>query len=126
MALETLKGVTEIGGFEVLQERPRNPDGSVDWKLFDDQRKAKPIYVDHDLNMISFRIQDGPIKEVGVNGAQVDTLVYAAIGIIQGLNKKFPCQENDEALLALNVAMVWMEKRKKNREARGVEGRSEQ
>lgn len=40
MALEVLKGVTEIGGFDVLQERPKKEDGSIDWALFDEQRKT--------------------------------------------------------------------------------------
>ena len=98
MALETLQGVAEIGGFEVLSERPKDSKGNVDWDLFDELRKEKPIYIDHDSNMISFRIQDGPIKENGVNGCQVDTLIHAA------------------------RIMTLLERRKRNREARGVEG----
>ena len=124
MALETLKGVAEIGGFEVLSERPKDEKGNVDWDLFDEQRKEKPIYVDHDVNMISFRIQNGPIKENGVNGCQVDTLIHAAMVIINELNKKFPCDDNDEAISALSDSLLWLDKRKRDREARGVEGRN--
>lgn len=124
MALETLKGVDIIGGFGVLKERPVGADGRVDWEAFDAMRKNSPIYIDHDVNMISFRIQDGPIKEVGKNGCQVDTLVHASIAMIKGLNEKYPCTENDEAILALNLTLMWLGKRKKDREARGVEGRS--
>ena len=54
MALETLKGVEWIDGFKVMQERPRKENGEVDWNLFDEMRKNQPIYVDHDVNMISF------------------------------------------------------------------------
>ena len=122
MALETLKDVTSIGGFKVLAERPRLADGTVDWNLFDKQRMDAPIYVDHAVNMISFRIQDGPIKENGVNGCQVDTMISATILIIRELNKKFHCRENDEALLSLNLSLIWLRKRKKDREKRGVEG----
>jgi len=122
MALETLKGVNEIGGFEVMQQRPENEDGQVNWKLFDEMRKTKPIYVDHDVNMISFRIQNGPIKENGVNGCQVDTLIEAAKLIIEGLNKNFPCIENAMIIHRLGEALDWSEERKRNREKRGVEG----
>jgi arginine/lysine/ornithine decarboxylase len=122
MALETLKGVAEIGGFEVLSERPKDEKGNVDWDLFDEQRKDKPIYIDHDVNMISFRIQDGPIKENGVNGCQVDTLIHAAMIMIQKLDKKFPCWENKSAYYALCNALGRLEERKTNRKARGVEG----
>lgn len=125
MALETMNGVMSIRGFSVLQDRPRRPDGTVDWDLFDEQRKANPIYVDHDLNMISFRIQNGPIKENGVNGCQVDTLIHAARHIIEQLNEKFPCDENYDAINCLTMAILHLEKRTKKRETRGVEGTSQ-
>jgi len=125
MALETLKGVEKIGGFEVLQERPKKADGSVDWDLFDDQRKSKPIYIDHEVNMVSFRIQDGPIKENGVNGCQVDTLIHAAKVILEGLNEKLPDWRNEDAIDSLKDALYRLEQRTKDREARGVEGTSE-
>lgn len=125
MALETLKGVTEIGGFKVLQQRPTKPDSDdIDWNLFDEQRKLSPIYVDHDVNMVSFRIQNGPVKENGVNGCQVDTLIAAAKVILEGLNRNFPCRENSLAVTKLDEALHWLQARKANREARGVEGTS--
>jgi hypothetical protein len=124
MALETLKGVEEIGGFEVMQVRPKNDEGQVNWKLFDEMRKTKPIYIDHDVNMISFRIQNGPIKEVGVNGCQVDTLIEAAKLIIEGLNKQYPCRENALIITKLDEALLWSMKRKLEREKRGVEGKN--
>ena len=34
------------------------------------------------------KIQNGPIKENGVNGCQVDTIIEATKAIIEGLNKK--------------------------------------
>jgi hypothetical protein len=124
MALETLKGIEQIGGFEVMQKRPENEDGQVNWKLFDEMRKTKPIYVDHDVNMISFRIQNGPIKEVGVNGCQVDTLIEASKLIIEGLNKNFPCIENEMIIEYLGRALYWSNLRKLDREKRQVEGTS--
>ena len=126
MALETLKDVKEIGGFIVMQDRPKNADGFVDWDLFDEQRKRQPIYIDHDLNMISFRIQNGPIKENGINGCQVDTIIEAAKVILEGLNAKFPCRANSKAISRLDEALMWLEKRTKDRTKRGVEGTSNQ
>lgn len=126
MALETLKDVEEIDGFKVLAERPKKEDGSVDWGKFDEMRKEQPIYIDHDVNMISFRIQNGPIKEVGVNGCQVDTLICTAAIILTKLNENFPCKENKAALASLGNAVSWLRTRKENREARGVEGLNKQ
>lgn len=133
MALETLKGVSEIGGFKVVDMnaiRDTNPemfrpDGSMIYHLFDEKiRPFNFIYVRHDVNSLSFNIQNGPIKEKGVNGCQVDTLIEAAKLIIEGLNKQFPCRENSCAITKLDEALHWLEARKRNREKRGVEGQS--
>lgn len=134
MALKTLKGVTEIGGFKVVdmnairETNPEmfRPDGSMIYHLFDEQiRPFHFIYVRHDVNSISFNIQNGPIKEVGVNGCQVDTLIEAAKKIIEGLNAKSPCRENAMVITKLDEALLWSMKRKLDREARGVEGTSQ-
>ena len=65
------------------------------------------------------------MKENGVNGCQVDTLVEAARIIIEKLNDKFPCPENELAIASLNDAIGFLKARKANREARGVEGLSQ-
>lgn len=80
MALETLKGVKDINGFTVvvmddLREKfPEkfNESGAMDYKWFEkDIRPNNFIYVRHDVNSISFTMQNQPIKECGVNGCQV-------------------------------------------------------
>ena len=131
MALETLRGIEEIGGFKVvvmdeLREKfPEkfNESGAMDYKWFEKEiRPHSFIYVRHDVNSISFTIQNGPIKEHGVNGCQANTLIEAAKLMVGGLNKNFPCRENSVAITKLEEALMWLEQRKKNREARGVEG----
>lgn len=117
MALKTLRTLPRIAGEliehwennAVFMEGPRPADGPF-------------VHVDHDKNVLSFKIQDGPIKEVGVNGCQVDTIVATAKAIIVGLNEAYPCAENKLAILGLSMAMEALELRKANREARGVEG----
>lgn len=120
MALETLKGVEEIGGFKIIREKP---DG-MSWDDLDKLRKEFPIHITDTQNIISFRIQNGPIKEAGVNGCQVDTLIETAKLIIEGFNKNFPCRENAMAITKLDEALMWLDKRKKDREKRSVEGLS--
>lgn len=131
MALETLKGVEKIGGFNVvvmdeLREKfPEkfNESGAMDYKWFEkDIRPNNFVYVRHDVNSLSFTIQNGPVKEVGVNGCQVDTVIEAAKVMLEGLNKKFHCRENSLAITKLEEALHWLEHRKKDREARNVEG----
>lgn len=118
MALEALDGVKEIGGFKVFHTK--GVSGPCEIRV-----KDYPIFVNERDNSIEFTIQNGPIKEVGVNGCQVDTLVHVAKEIIGKLNEKFPCKENTEALSALGEAIFWLNERTKNREKRGVEGTNE-
>ena len=134
MALETLKGVASIGGFNlVIMDQLRenfpekfNESGSMDYKWFEAEiRPHNFVYVRHDVNSISFTIQNGPIKENGVNGCQGDTIIEAAKMIVEGLNKKFPCRENSMVITKLDEALMWSEKRRLDRLARGVEGKNE-
>ncbi len=133
MALETLKGVKEIGGFPVVvmdELREQFPDkfnasGAMDWPWFEKEiRPSHFIYVRHDKNSLSFTIQNGPIKESGVSGCQVDTVIEAAKVIVEGLNAKFPCRENAMIVTKLDEALMWSAKRKSDREKRNVEGLS--
>lgn len=135
MALETLKGIKEIDGFQVInmgELKEKNPEmfnesGSMDYKLFEEKiRPFNFIYVRDDVNSLSFTIQNGPIGEVGVNGCQVDTVIEAAKLIIEGRNKKFPCRENACAITKLDEALMWLRERKRDRGMRQVEGFSKE
>ena len=75
-------------------------------------------------NSITFRLQEGPIKENGVNGCQIDHIIWAAATILRAFNKKFPCRENSIAITNLDDAILWLEKRTKDREKRNAEGRN--
>lgn len=116
MALETLKGVKEIGGYAVYESPEGAEFGVVEHNNY--------VHVDHAQNCIAFQIQNGPIKENGVNGCQVDTLIHAARHIIDKLNEKYPSVHNENTLIALTQAITFQEERTKDRESRGVEGTS--
>ena len=133
MALQVLSGVKELGGFEVVVMgtlRDQYPEkfvetGAMDHRWFESEiRPHKHVYIRNDKNSISFTLQNGPIKEHGVNGCQVDTLIHAAKAIIEGLNASYPCRENSMAITKLDESIMWLEARTKNREKRGVEGTS--
>ena len=135
MALETLKGAKEIGGYDVfnhndyLKENPTHgtEHGQIKPEIFESEiRNKKFIHVRDDKNSISFTIQNGPIKENGVNGCQVDTLIHAAKTILKGLDKKFPSKYNKEAISHLDWAIHHLDQRTKDREKRGVEGFSKE
>ena len=134
MALETLCGVKKLGDFNVVDmdalrtDRPDmfRPDGSMHYHLFEkDIRPFNFVYVRKDVNSLSFTLQKGQVKEVGVNGCQVDTLIEAAKTILEGFNQQFPCEENSVAIANLYKALYWLSLRKMNREHRQVEGTSQ-
>lgn len=113
MALETLKGLSEINGVKILD--------ATDFK---EEFAPSDIHIAFNSkdNVLSFKIQNGPIKEVGHNGCQVSDVVAVCRHIFNELNKKFPCVENSESIKKLDEVLYWQNKRTKDREARKVEG----
>ena len=131
MALKTLKNVDAIGGFPVVvmdELREKYPEkfnetGGMDYQWFEKEIRPKNfIYIRHDVNSISFTLQNKPIKEVGVNGCQVDTIIEPAKLILEGLNEKFPDPENEMAINNLECALAHLAERTRQRTERGVEG----
>lgn len=132
MALDTLIGLKEINGFKIAvmdDLKKTNPElfpndsMQMDYKVFEEEFRPKyPIQIRHDKNSISFTLQNGPVKEVGVNGCQVLELICAAREIISRLNDKYPCEENQKTVDALADAIHWQNERTKDREDRNVEG----
>ena len=101
MALEALKGVKEIGGFKVNQFYEDETIKAVLWN--------EHIEIEHEYNSIKFTFQDGPIKENGVNGCQIVTLIHAAKMLLEKQNEKFPCKENKGMIECLRMAIYWNE-----------------
>jgi len=76
-----------------------------------------------DVPYIKVKFQDGPVKEVGVNGCQTEDLIDICIRRIEIFQDgPFKCEENKLALEYLRIALFWLEKRTKNRIKQGVEG----
>jgi hypothetical protein len=71
---------------------------------------------------VSFKIQSGPVKEFGVNGCQIDDVLAWTREKIDEFNRAFPCRENSVAITKIDEAMLWLMKRKLDRQNREVEG----
>lgn len=70
---------------------------------------------------ISF--QNGPIKEAGVNGISGEALLAIVIDRLRCFQAgKYASNENMHALVNLAEALEWLQKRTRDRMARGVEG----
>ena len=70
--------------------------------------------------------QDGPVKENGVNGVQVEDLLNAAMGRLIFLSvvkdEAFACPENEKAMDHITEALKALNARTRRREAEGTEG----
>lgn len=73
-------------------------------------------------NTSTVLFQNGPVKEVGVNGVTNEALLAVLIHRTKFLDAKFPCDENKRAIQHLEEALVNLEVRTARRIARGVEG----
>jgi len=80
------------------------------------------IKVDVENAVICFKIQNGPRREVGVNGVDIDCLAYALRDIIRDLDGQFPDSANIVALSHINSIIDLFDERRTRRMARGVEG----
>lgn len=99
-----------------------NPDSSA-------RQEAKALHIE---------FQNGPIGEAGFNGFSNEALLAVLIDRMRGFqflrngtgsgdfNFKAPgpyaCRENELALVHLEAALMWLQKRTRDRMARGVEG----
>lgn len=75
--------------------------------------------------VLSFLVafQNGPIAEVGVNGLTHEVLLAILVDRLEYFQKgPYACRENALALTKIQEAQMWLQKRTRDRMARGVEG----
>ena len=78
------------------------------------------------LNVGNIEFQKGPIAEVGVTGCQMEDVMDILMHRLEGFQSgDFPCQENGLALSYIKMAKQALERRTKDRQLRGVEGKRE-
>lgn len=69
--------------------------------------------------------QDGPVKEVGVNGMHNEHLLLIVAHRLRCFQKgPYACRENGIALERIEDALRWLDRRTAARQRRGVEGTS--
>lgn len=67
--------------------------------------------------------QDGPIKEVGINGISNECLLAILLDRLEGFQSSaYSCHENQMALEKGQEMMMWLLQRTRLRMQRGVEG----
>ena len=75
------------------------------------------------VELCNVQFQNGPVLEAGVNGVSNESLLAIVEHRLQGFQSgDFACRENAVALTKLQECMMWLQKRTRDRMARGVEG----
>ena len=82
----------------------------------------EPIFISQEGNMVTFQVQDGPIKQVGVNGCQIDDVIQWVRDFIEKAESRVPHIQNRGALKGLKNALYCLNLRTRDRIIRGVEG----
>ena len=77
---------------------------------------------DHMLVQGTLNFQNGPIKEVGINGIQNEPVIAILIDRLKFLDVAFPSDFNKNAIMHLEEALKSLQARTANRISRGVEG----
>ena len=75
------------------------------------------------MSFIEIKFQEGPIKEVGNNGCQIEDVIDVLVTRLEGFQKEsFRCGENALAITKLEEAKLSLLERTRKRQAQGVEG----
>lgn len=84
---------------------------------------VKNVNTDDVIAEINF--QEGPIKEVGINGVNNEDLILMVLTRLQAFqDSPYSCRENAVAITKLEESLMWLRKRTQEREMRDVEGTS--
>jgi len=81
----------------------------------------------HPIATTDIHFQNGPLQEVGANGISQEALLAVVEDRLLGFQSgQYACRENAIALTHVQDAMMWLQKRTRDRVARGVEGTNQQ
>lgn len=79
--------------------------------------------IDSVSNLAEICFQKGAIQEHEVNGIQIEDLLVICIDRLEGFQSgEFQCLENATALINIETALLWLNRRTFDRRERGVEG----
>jgi hypothetical protein len=106
-----------------VNDLPGPGNACHDYTIYLREGLGTPQIADDAKCYTEIKFQNGPIKEVGVNGISQEALLAILIDRLRGFQSgEYACKENGEALMCLEEALVTLQQRTLQRMARGVEG----
>ena len=124
---------------ELTSHRVNGLNESLEVRVWDDPGQGNACH-DYRIDLVSvpgaspglspnavthtvIRFQNGPIQESGLNGLSNEVLLAIVEDRLIGFQSgQFACRENAVALTKLQECLMWLQKRTRDRMARGVEG----
>jgi hypothetical protein len=121
-----LNGLNESITINVLDE-PGQGGACHEYELVVDKGvyQLGDVTLPHEMSYIHSRIsfQNGPVKEAGFNGISQEALMAVVIDRLRSFQAgQYSCRENAIALTHFEEGLMWLQKRTRDRLARGVEG----
>lgn len=122
-----VSGLNEALRIEVLDE-PGQGNACHHYRIsgFDTQGNASDPFFSRygdSAKHATVLFQNGPIQEHGVNGVSIEALLAIVEDRLVGFQSgPYSTRENAVALTKIQEAMMWLQKRTRDRIARGVEG----
>ena len=88
-------------------------------------RKIDPVSLEPSEVITEVHLQEGPIKENGINGCSNEDLILMVLTRLQAFQEgPYACRENALAITKLEESIMWLRKRTTDRELKGIEGTS--
>lgn len=88
----------------------------------DEQTADHYIEKINDKKVLEIKFQTGGTATTEKNGIFIEDLLIVAYAKLKEYNDQLPCRENSIALTKIEESILWLTKRKLDREYRGVYG----
>ena len=113
--------------FEVYKHALLSEDFTKIWKSVDKKYNAshnfKIVDSKDDKTLCIIHFQEGPTKEVGINGIFMPDLLGICLSMLEDFQStEFKCRENALAITAIEEAILRLKQRQLERKKRGVQG----
>jgi hypothetical protein len=120
-----LNGLNEALEITVLDE-PGQGGACHQYQIELKEGRFQNVVMTGGVESVVIPFQNGPIQEHGVNGISGEALLAIVIDRLRCFQAgPYACRDNAIALTHLEDSLMWLQKRTRDRLARGVEGTSE-
>ena len=82
MSLKKLIGVKSVGEQQIIQDPIYTPSGVIDWAAMEKARESVFIWIDHETNTISFKMQEDDECD-GCSPEDLVTVSYLMRGLLE-------------------------------------------